>query len=141
MTGTNKTPWHLWLVGAVSLLWNGFGAFDFSMSVVGGEAYYRSMGATEAQVAEFAGMPTWMWLAWALGVFGAVIGSILLLLRMRSAVQAFGVSLVGALASLLYHLFIAVPGGAGALFPAVIAVIAAFLLWYALAMGKRGVLR
>ena len=22
------TPWHLWLVGLLSLAWNGYGAFD-----------------------------------------------------------------------------------------------------------------
>ena len=27
-----KTPWHLWVVGVVSLLWNGFGGYDFIMS-------------------------------------------------------------------------------------------------------------
>ena len=26
---TRSTPWHLWVVGVVSLLWNGFGAYDF----------------------------------------------------------------------------------------------------------------
>ncbi|WP_292093733.1 hypothetical protein [Brevundimonas sp.] len=24
-----KTPWHLWLVGVLSLLWSSYGAFDF----------------------------------------------------------------------------------------------------------------
>jgi hypothetical protein len=141
MDRENRTPWHLWLVGGLSLLWNGFGATDFTMSVTRGEAWYRMMGMTEAQIAEFALMPTWMWLAWALGVYGAVLGSILLLLRRRWAVQAFAVSLVGALASLVYQLAFAGPGGSGPAFPAVIVGIAAFLLWYAWTLGKRGVLR
>jgi hypothetical protein len=141
MDGTNRTPWHLWLVGVLSLLWNGFGAFDFTMSATRGEEYYRSMGATAEQIATFASLPTWMWVAWALGVFGAVIGSILLLLRLKWAVQAFAVSLVGAVASLFYQAVLAGPGGPGALMPAVIVAIAAFLLWYAWTMARRAVLR
>lgn len=136
-----KTPWHLWVVGAVSLLWNAFGAFDFTMSVTKGEAYYRSMGATAAQIAQFNSLPGWMWVAWAVGVYGAIIGSVLLLLRLKWTVQAFGLSILGALASLIYHALLAGPGGPGPIFPAVIVVIAAFLLWYAWTMGKRGVLR
>ena len=27
---TVKTPWHLWVVGVLALLWNGFGAYDLS---------------------------------------------------------------------------------------------------------------
>jgi hypothetical protein len=30
---TVKTPWHLWAVGAVSLLWNGLGGYDYTMSM------------------------------------------------------------------------------------------------------------
>lgn len=25
-----KAPWHLWFVGVLSVLWNGFGCFDFT---------------------------------------------------------------------------------------------------------------
>jgi hypothetical protein len=35
---------HLWVVGVLSLLWNGFGAYDYIMSHVGGLDYFRGMG-------------------------------------------------------------------------------------------------
>ena len=44
MIETVKTPWHLWLVGVLSLLWNGFGAFDFIQTTTRGEAYMRAAG-------------------------------------------------------------------------------------------------
>ena len=25
----NKTPWHLWLVGLLALIWNAYPAYDF----------------------------------------------------------------------------------------------------------------
>jgi hypothetical protein len=27
-----KTPWHLWVVGILSLLWNAFGGYDYTMT-------------------------------------------------------------------------------------------------------------
>ena len=36
-----SAPWHLWVVGIVSLLWNAFGAYDFIMTNTQGEAYMR----------------------------------------------------------------------------------------------------
>ena len=141
-----KTPWHLWVVGGLSLLWNAYGGFDFIMSVTRGEAYWRESGMTQPMIDYYNAMPAWMYAPWILGVWGAVIGSILLLLRNRLAVPAFAVSIVGAVASALYGLMHPMPDLPPAMaimtyMPWVIVVIAALLLWYAWTMGKRGVLR
>src|SRR3712207_1087839 len=90
----SRTPWHLWLVGVLSLLWNGFGAYDYLMTNTQGDAYLRSMGLTEAQMAYYDAMPAWMTAVWAIGVWGATLGSVLLLLRRRWAVPVFTASLV-----------------------------------------------
>lgn len=139
-----KTPWHLWVVGVLSLLWNAFGAYDHVMSVSQGESYYRTMGMSEAIIAYMNAMPGWMMVPWTLGVWGAVIGSVLLLMRLKWAVHAWALSLLGAVISLIYQYFLSngleVYGGQ-AFMPAVIVVIAALLLWYAFAMRRRGVLR
>lgn len=142
----NKTPWHLWVVGVVSLLWNGFGAYDFIMTNTQGEAYMRASGMSQPMIDYFNAMPTWMYVPWTLGVWGAVIGSILLLLRNRMAVWAFALSLVGAVVSLAYGRMNPMPElpaemAMMAYMPWVIVVIAAFLLWYAWSQKKAGVLR
>ena len=143
---TVRTPWHLWAVGALALLWNGFGAYDFIMTSTQGESYMRSMQFSQEMIDYYMAMPDWMWVPWILGVWGAVIGSILLLLRMRWAVWAFGLSLVGAVVSLIYGKFMNPPPltpemAAMAWMPFVIVAIAAFLAWYAWTMSKKGVLR
>lgn len=141
------TPWHLWLVGVLSLLWNGFGGFDFVQTTTRGEAYMRASGFGEDMIAYYNAMPTWMYVPWTLGVWGAVIGSLLLLARSRFAVHAFGLSLIGAVVSLIYSRFInpppALPPELAMMewMPYVIALVAAFLLWYAWAMAKKAVLR
>ena len=39
---TPKTPWHLWVVGVLSLLWNMIGAFDFYMTQTHNAAYLKN---------------------------------------------------------------------------------------------------
>src|SRR5688572_30934434 len=89
-------PKHLWVVGILSLLWNGFGAYDYTMSHVGGLAYFESMGLDAAAFAWFEALPAWSVAAWAIGVWVSLLATILLLARSRHAVTAFLVSLVGA---------------------------------------------
>ncbi|WBT05391.1 hypothetical protein PFY01_11755 [Brevundimonas vesicularis] len=147
MIETVKTPWHLWLVGVLSLLWNGFGAFDFIQTTTRGEAYMRAAGFDDAMVAYYEAMPGWMYVPWTLGVWGAVIGSVMLLLRRRWAVPAFGLSLLGALISLIYGKLIDPPPPAPPeltamrWIPIFILLIAILLFGYAFNMRKRGVLR
>ena len=147
MIETVKTPWHLWLVGVLSLLWNGFGAFDFIQTTTRGEAYMRAAGFDDAMIAYYEAMPGWMYVPWTLGVWGAVIGSVMLLLRRRWAVPAFGLSLLGVLVSLIYGKLINPPPpappelAAMSWMPIVILLIAVLLFGYPFNMRKRGVLR
>lgn len=86
-------PTHLWMVGILSLLWNSFGAFDYLMTQTGNAAYLASF--TADQRAYFDSLPTLIVSLWAIGVWGAFAGSLLLLLRNRHAVAAFALSLAG----------------------------------------------
>ena len=147
MTDTMKasTPWHLWAVGVISLLWNAFGGYDFVMSVTQGETYWRASGMTDAMVAYYNAMPTWMYVPWVLGVWGAVAGSVLLLMRNKLAVPAFALSLLGAVGSLAYGLANPMPPLPEAMammsyMPWVIAAIAAVLAAYAWSVSKKGML-
>jgi hypothetical protein len=46
-----KTPWHLWLVGVIAVLFNAIGVFDYVMSLAQGAAYQASVGMTPEQIA------------------------------------------------------------------------------------------
>lgn len=137
-----RTPWHLWVVGILALLWNGFGAFDFVMTLTNNEAYLANF--TAEQRAYYAAMPGWMYIAWTLGVWGALLGAISLLLRKGWAVWLFGLSLLGLFVSLVYSYGLSngaeVYGAIGYVMNAVIVAVAVFLFFYARAMKKRGVL-
>jgi hypothetical protein len=98
---SSKTPVHLWIAGVVSLLWNSFGAFDYTMTQTRNEAYLAAF--TAEQRVYFDSFPAWADAAWALGVWGALAGSVLLLFRSRHAVTAFAISLIGLVLSTIYQ--------------------------------------
>lgn len=134
------TPWHLWAVGVLSLLWNSFGAYDYCMSHLQGDAYFRQVGMSAQQIADMHASPAWLEVFWALGVWGAVAGSVLLLARSRWAYPAFAGSLLGAVVSMAYGMMRAGGLGPQVVMGIVIAVVAALLLAYAHLMRRRGVL-
>jgi hypothetical protein len=140
-----KAPWHIWVVGVIALLFNSIGVFDFVMSMAQGAEYQASAGMTPDQIAHYQQMPGWMTVVWAVGVFGAFLASILLLLRRRQALPAFILSLAAFVVSLLYTYVLtnggAVMGPQMAIASAVIAGLLAFFSWYSRLMTRRGVLR
>jgi hypothetical protein len=140
-----KTPWHLWLVGTIAVLFNSIGVFDFVMSMAKGAEYQASAGMTPEQIAHYQQMPSWMTVVWAVGVFAAFVASILLLLRRRQASLVFILSLAAFVVSLLYTYVLTdggdVMGQQMAITSAVIAGLLAFFSWYSRLMTLRGMLR
>ncbi len=134
--GHSGTPWHLWVVGLVATLWNGFGCYMYVMAMIRDPATFAA--APPEMVAAFEVAPAWSHGAWALGVWGGLAGSLLLLLRNRIAIHAFVVSLVGLVGTTTYETMWDVP--VDQIQRLVIWVIALFLLWYGWTMRRRGVL-
>jgi hypothetical protein len=96
-----KTPIHLWIVGGLATLWNAFGCFDYVMTQTENADYLAQF--TEAQRAYFQSFPAWMEAFWAIGVWGGLLGSLLLLIRSRFAVHAYALSLLGLLVGTIYQ--------------------------------------
>jgi hypothetical protein len=138
-----RTPKHLWVIGGLALPWNSVGAFDYLMTQTQNEAYMGQF--TPEQLEYFYSFPPWLVSFWALAVWGGVLGSILLLFRKKWAVPVFLVSLVSMVVTSFYNFGftdgLERMGTVGAIFSAVIFVIAVGLWLYARAMAERGVLR
>lgn len=142
-TGAGTTPRHLWIVGAIATLWNSFGAMDYLMTQTQNEGYMSQF--TPEQLEFFYGFPVWVNASWAMAVWGAVLGSLLLLLRKRLAVQIFLASIIGMMITTFHNFVLSngmeVMGGAFSLiFTAVIFLVAVALFVYARAMKKIEVL-
>lgn len=142
-----RTPAHLWVVGVLSLLWNAFGAYDYLMSQLRDRDYLGSMGLdADVMFAYFDSMPVWASFGWGLGVWSALLGAVLLLMRSRYAVHAFIASLIGIAISFGWSFTNAaappeMKQGGMQYMSFVIIAAAVAQLWYAWSQHKRQVLR
>jgi hypothetical protein len=139
-----RAPAHIWIVGILALLWNGYASYDYLMTNMKNPAYLAQFPAD--QLAYWETLPSWLTAFWALGVWGGLAGALLLLARSRYAVHAFAVSLLGIVVSFGYQMFAtkmpaSMTEGAMAIIPWVVFGIGVFLLWYAMRQRKGGVLR
>lgn len=143
---TQQTPGHVWAVGILSLLWNGYGGFDYLMTRTHNEAYLSALPLpVEETIAYMESAPMIVDIAWGLGVWGAILGSLLLLMRKAHAVTAFGISLLGAVVGMGYDLMLAdkptaLTGGVFTIMPIVVIAVATALFIYAKKQKANGVL-
>lgn len=143
-TAETRTPAHLWIIGILALCWNAFGCLDYTMTNLKNPGWMANMPAD--QLAYMATLPAWLTAFWAIGVWGGLVGAVLLLMRSRYSVWALGLSFVGAVVGIGYQLFIAkmpasMKAGGMGFIPWVIIIVAAALYWYAMSVEKKGVLR
>ena len=112
---SEAAPWHVWVVGTLTLLFTLFGACDYVMSQTGNRAWMEMMVEpagldAEAAVAYFSGFPLWADAVWAIGVWAGVAGAVLLLLRRAAAYPVLVLSLAGLVLSNAYGLSHPLPG-------------------------------
>ena len=143
-TAETKTPTHLWIVGGLSLLWNALGCIDYLMTETANRTYLARMPAD--QIAYMHALPAWLTGMWAIGVWGGLAGSILLLMRSRQSVVLFALSFIGAVIGLGYQVFLtdmplSMRAGLMGMMPWVIVIITVSLLWYSWAEKDKGDLR
>ena len=138
-----KTPIHFWIIAIISLLWNLIGAMDYVMSQTKNEEYLKAF--TPEQLEFFSSFPSWVTASWAIAVWSAVIGSILLLFKTKFATQAFLVSFFAMVITSVHNYGLSngfeIMGDTFSLvFTAVIFLVALALYLYARAMQKRDVI-
>lgn len=126
--------WSLWVVGAVAVVWNVMGCINF-VSQMNPESV---SALPESYRAIVEGRPAWATVAFAIAVFGGVLGGLLLLLRKSASFHVFLASLIGAVVAQLPFLgmegfpFAALVGGLMQL------VVGAFFVWYSRQAESKG---
>lgn len=138
-----KTPWHLWVVGILGLLWSSMGTVDYTMTQTQNEAYLS--GFTPEQLAYIDAFPAWAIAFWATAVWSAAIGCILLLLKKRWAVPVLLVSFLSMVVTTIQnYVFSSAEGAPIDMFSvelsSAIFIVALGLYAYARSMSKSGVL-
>jgi hypothetical protein len=134
-----KTPWHLWAVAILALLWNAAGAYTIMMAQAG-----RLADLKPEEAVYYAAQPIWFVIATDISLLAAIAGAVALLLRSRTAVWLFALSLVSILVTNVYDLAAGtsrtLANQTAAMVTVGIVAIAILELAYARAMKKRGVL-
>lgn len=135
-----KTPWHLWVVGILALLWNGAGAYTIIMAQAG-----RLADVDPQEAAYYAAQPLWLVISTDLALLAGIAAAIALLARSRTAVWLFGLALVVIILNNIYDVAagtsLILVGRDWMILTLVIVVIAILQYVYAWAMRRKMVLR
>src|SRR5688500_16810136 len=83
-----KAPWHLWVVGILSLLWNAAGAYVIMSAQAG-----AVMDMDPREVAYYAAQEPWLVVATDVALVAAALAAVALLLRSRWAVHLYWLSI------------------------------------------------
>lgn len=92
---SSKPANWFWAIVLAGMAWNIFGVVQFLGQFGATEATLMGNGMTAEQATAYAAQPLWMTIAFATGVFGGVLGTLLLLLRKRLAISVLAISLLG----------------------------------------------
>lgn len=134
-----QTPWHLWVVGVVALLWNASGAYTIMMAQAG-----KLANLTPDEAAYYAAQPLWFVAITDIALIAAIGGAVALLIRHRIALWLFGISLAAIFVTDVYDLAAGtsrmLANTAALVVTVFIFVIAVLELAYSRAMRSRGVL-
>lgn len=131
-----KPPPSFWVITILGLIWNGFGAYLYLLSKFDLETALA--GASPEMRDYVISQPVWANAAYALGIWGSMAGSVLMVLRSRYAVPAFAASLAGAVASFFAQALAGVIQPGLAIF---ILLVIAFLWHYSRRSAAQGLLR
>ncbi|MFQ5983391.1 MAG: hypothetical protein ACE5KS_08455 [Woeseiaceae bacterium] len=131
-------PRSFLIISIAALVWNLLGVMSYIMEVTRSPEALAQM--PEAEQALIEGLPSWVIGAFAIAVFGGVLGATALLLK-----KAFIVSLVAIVLQMGYWSFMTnaaeVYGAETYVMPLLVTVIAVFLVWYSRDAAAKGWLK
>ena len=135
-----KTPAWFWIVAGIALIWNLMGAGAYWTDVTMGPDAIRQL--PQAQQDLRAATPSWLTGVYAIAVFSGLAAAIALCVKQMAAIPLFAVSLVAVVVQMGY-VFLGmgaadVLGPQAMVFPGIIIVLGAFLLWFSIKSRGRG---
>lgn len=133
------TPKWFWAIAVFSLLWNLMGVSSFLMQISMTEEALNALPVAEREL--YSSYPLWTYIAFAIAVFGGMIGSVGLLMKKKWAKPTFIISLVAIIPQMIQNLFFTnareVYGPGTEVMPILIIVFGGFLVWFStLAINK-----
>ncbi|WP_428740278.1 hypothetical protein [Tenacibaculum sp.] len=140
MTNSDKPTTLFWIIGVAALIWNGLGVMQYLTLAYMTDDMRAAL--PEAERALYENIPAWVTAAFAVAVFGGLLGSIFLLMRKKVAKTAFLLSLIAIIVQMSYNLFMSraaeVYGPGGIVMPIMVIIIGVFLLLYSKRSTEKG---
>jgi len=140
MTTTTKPKAAYWIIAVIAFIWNIMGVMAYL-----NQAYMTNEAKQllpEAERALYDNVPAWATAAFALAVFGGLLGSLSLLLRKKIANLLFTISLIGIIVQMGYNFLISnsmeVYGPGSMVMPIMIIAIGIFLFMYSKNANTKG---
>jgi len=131
------------IISYSAIAWNFLGLLAFIMQQLMTKESIHSLPIAEQEL--YTNLPAWYTIAYAIGVFGGLLGSIFLLQRKKISVTLFLISLIGILVQTIYTFFMSntftVYGYGAALLPLFVVFLAVFLYAYSWSLNKEGYLK
>lgn len=136
-----RMPIGVRMIVALGAAWNLFGVVQWSGQAFATPTMLMAKGMTPEQATLYAALPGWMTTVFAIGVFGGLAGSLLLLVGRRAATTLLAMSLVGYVAlyvgDIVEGVFVAF-GTPQVVILSMVVAIAVALLALSIAAGRRG---
>lgn len=132
MTTTSKPKAGYWIIAIIALIWNAMGVMAYL-----GQAYMTDEAKQllpEAERALYDNVPAWATAAFAIAVFGGLLGSLMLIIKKKIAKIFFVLSLIGIVVQMFYNFFLSntieVYGPGGMIMPIMIIIIGVYLIMF-----------
>jgi hypothetical protein len=130
---TKKTGPLFWILGALFLIWNGFGCYIYYIDQTLPDAKHAEMYG-EALTALRDAYPTWSVAAYAVAVWGGLLAAILYLLKKRWAAPLFVISLIAAAISFIWGFtnadYQSAAGGGFWVMPVIVVLLGCLEVWW-----------
>jgi len=131
MSNSGTPPKWFLIVSALGLLWNLLGVMAYLLQMTMSPEAMAALPADQRDL--YANTPAWADGAFAIAVWGGVAGSVALLLKKALATPLLLASLLAVLIQMFHSFFLSnsfeVFGPGGLIMPAMIFIIASYLLW------------
>ena len=138
---TTKPSKKFWIISTIAVLWNLIGIFAFMGQAFVSSAMLAELPADQAELIR--NTPQWLTGIFAIATVTGLLGSILLILRRKSATTLFFISAVGVLIQMGYSFFatdaLQVYGIVeGLVMPLIVILSAVYLYFFSVKSSKKG---
>ena len=142
--GLAKTPWWFWLITSIYLIWSAFACYHYWLEMsLPQDAYIKAFGEEAAAIRGLA--PWWSVSSYAIGVWGGLVGVLVLILRRKWCLPFFYASLAGAVIGWSWNIldirFRTLMGAGSWALMIFIWLECIFIIWFAHTLLRKGVIK